>query len=213
MQFVYIKLQILAMLLQEVAKERTRVVKKISTGLTKKPCSDCFLGKEENRKMAKELKEAKEEVKARDDWFPMVEDKEQEIKGLKETVEKLEKENKDLKTKMKNKKEIVVIEEEDEEDDVEDRCSFCKFVGTSKKVVRGHMKFAHLQCTDCDVRFHSMELMDSHLEEKHDVGYYTCSACGSSVDTLKALDEHIRGSTPSFRDIKPTKPGRRKIAL
>ena len=194
----------LGLMLEKVPKESTGAAEKVSTGLAKKPCSDCFLGKEENRKMAKELKENKEEVKARDDWFLVLEEREQEIEVLKETIRKLEEENKDLKSK-----EIIVIEEEDE---VEDKCSFCKFVGKSKKVVNGHMKFEHLQCTDCGDRFSSMQEMDSHLEEKHEVAYYTCSSCGSSVDTLAALDEHIReghSKFPGFKTHKTSKEGNR----
>ena len=71
-------------------------------------------------------------------------------------------------------------------------CRACKFTSTTLVALRGHVKFVHLLCQDCNTYYKSIPELKRHIRTDHPAKSRTCEQCKLLFQNRNTLELHMK---------------------
>ena len=148
-------------------------------------------------------KQAQDETeKTKENWVQDVEKASEEIQEYKRLLAEKVKENMELHKQLKVEQysDKSQKDESNKTNNIKDKdgeiktfyCRACKFTSTTLLALRGHVKFVHLLCKDCNTYYKNIPELKRHIRTDHPAKSRTCEQCKLLFQNRNTLDLHMK---------------------
>jgi hypothetical protein len=149
--------------------KHTNVEQMVETVRRPLSCVECFVGKEENKRMNCSLKDAKKLKLVAEN---KLKESTSQLEECRDLLNKLTEENEILKQKLRTEQSIETINSSlaTTNNSVEQqihKCDKCDYEAKNINELNGHKKFEHLRCMKCHKPFFSEQHLKSHIDNVH----------------------------------------------